>query len=85
MQLMQTRFLVYFRSCMTDKKRKDQYVKLLSFWLERIQRKEPGERIVFILDNTDAGMRQSDMGFISFIIECLATYFPCMLGKICHF
>ena len=56
-------------------------MKLLSFWLERIQRKEPGERIVFILDNTDTGMRQSDMGFISFIIECLATYFPCMLGK----
>ena len=55
-------------------------MKLLILWLERIQRKETGKQLVFLLDNTDAGLRNSDMGFISFIIECLSTYFPCMLG-----
>ena len=74
-------YLVYFRACKTEKKLKEQYMKLLCLWFERIQRKEPGQQIVFLLDNTDASMRNSDMSFISFIIECLSTYFPCMLGK----
>ena len=74
--------LVHLRAGKMEKKDRDTNMNLLIFWLERIQRKEPGELITFILDTTDSSIRTSDMGFTTFIIECFTTYFPNMLGKI---
>ena len=72
---------VHFRAGKMEKKDRETNMKLLIFWLERIQRKEPGELITFILDTTDSSIRNSDLVFTSFIIECFTTYFPYMLGE----
>ena len=65
-----------------EKKDRETNMKLLIFWLERIQRKEPGELITFILDTSDSSLLNSDMIFTTFIIECFTTYFPYLLGEL---
>ncbi|XP_076804085.1 motile sperm domain-containing protein 2-like isoform X1 [Clavelina lepadiformis] len=74
--------ILHFRTGMLDKKDRERSMNLLIFWLERIQRKEPGELITFIMDTTGTSMRNSDMAFTTFIIECFTTYFPSMLERI---
>nr|CAB3263912.1 motile sperm domain-containing protein 2 [Phallusia mammillata] len=64
-----------------QKKDKEANTKLFIFWLERIQRQEPGKRVTFIMDTTGSGLTNSDMGFVKFVIECFTSYFPCMLVR----
>jgi len=81
LRLIHTSFLlVHFKAGPMEKKDKESYTKLLIFWLERIQKIEPGKRISFILDTSGSGLGNSDMGFVKFIIHCFTSYFPCMLG-----
>ena len=62
------------------KKEREENMKLLVYWFERIQRAEPGEKITIVMDITGTGMTQTDMGFCQFIIECCASYFPAIMS-----
>jgi len=64
------------------KKEREENMKLLVYWFERIQRAEPGEKITIVMDITGTGMTQTDMGFCQFIIECCASYFPAIMKRI---
>ena len=64
-----------------EKKEREENMKLLVFWFERIQRAEPGEKITILMDVTGTRVSQADMGFSQFIIECCASYFPAIMSK----
>jgi len=65
-----------------EKKEREENMKLLVFWFERIQRAEPGEKITILMDVSGTRVSQADMGFSQFIIECCASYFPAMMKRI---
>nr|XP_039265111.1 motile sperm domain-containing protein 2-like [Styela clava] len=67
---------------MQNKDEKDQIRQLLMFWLERLQRYEPGQHVTFILDTNKTAMGNVDLGLIRFIIDSFTSYFPDLLEKI---
>uniref|UniRef100_H2YYW2 CRAL-TRIO domain-containing protein n=1 Tax=Ciona savignyi TaxID=51511 RepID=H2YYW2_CIOSA len=73
--------VLHMRTGSMQKKDKEVNQKLLLYWLARIHKAEPGKRITFIMDTTGTGLMNSDMSFVTFIIDCFATYFPGLLAR----
>ena len=74
--------VVYFIVRLQTKNVKATVQRILCLWLEKIQQQEPGKHVTFILDVSKASMSNVDLGSIKFLLDCFATYFPDMLGKI---
>nr|XP_009862000.1 motile sperm domain-containing protein 2 [Ciona intestinalis] len=73
--------VLHMRTGKMEKKDKEANQKLMMLWLSRIQKAEPGKRVTFIMDTTGSSLFNSDMGFVTFIIDCFATRFPGLLEK----
>jgi len=71
---------VHFITRQQTKDMKPQVQKLLSLWLESIQRNHPGKHITFLLDVSKSSLANVDVGGIRFMLDCFTTYFPDMLG-----
>jgi len=59
--------------------------KFFVYYMERIDREENGDRITVFFDCSNCGLKNMDMEFIQFIINCFKDYYPWMLNYILVF
>ena len=65
--------------------KKDQYshahvCKFIAFFFERVYKFNIDDPIVLLFDMSDAGYSNLDMDMIRFVVNCLKTYYPGLIG-----
>ncbi|XP_018014763.1 motile sperm domain-containing protein 2-like [Hyalella azteca] len=56
--------------------------RLLSYWLDRIEREEYGKKVTVVFDLSDAGLENVDLQFVRHLIKLFKFYHPWMLSKV---
>ncbi len=58
-----------------------QVCKFIAFHFERLYKFNVDDPIVILFDMYEAGYANLDMDFIKFVVNCLKTYYPGLIGK----
>lgn len=58
----------------------DQIYRFIAFFLEKNYKFNTEDPIVLLLDMSDTGYSNLDMELIKFIVNCLKTYYPGLIG-----
>ncbi len=54
----------------------------ISFYFERVYKFNVDDPIVLLFDMADAGYSNLDMDMIKFVVNCLKSYYPGLIGMI---
>lgn len=73
--------IIYYIGKRFSKEEEAEAKKLWMYLLERIQREDPGSRVMFVLDAGGCGLNNVDLGLIKLITDSFMYYFPNLLGN----
>ena len=61
----------------------DQVCKFIAYFFERAYKFNCEDPIVLLFDMSDTGYANLDMEMIKFVVTCLKTYYPGLIGIFC--
>lgn len=80
-----TLLLVRSKNHLKGSKDMNELIKILVYWIERIQRETNFDKITLFFDMQGAGISNMDLEFVKKIIETFKLYYPCAINYIVIF